>query len=593
MNKKALFSAASATVLCSTMFAAPAMAQTTADIPSNIVASQSGSANVIGGSTTTKKVGDTVPVEWTVQGHPLLSSSNQGETIQHLYVYVPDVVKNVQITALSEPEGPNYDNRGYIYQSNIVDPAPAKYTKTRIRDYADRYREQNFYSTKYDESVTGKPGLTDNGWSVYSIALKPGGVSTFRITGQVTIESEETFVPIRAVARTVKCNGESSSASFQQGCQPLKTSTGGDMDGWAPDMPGPIFSLTDEEIIAQQKEQFDAYGIDGFTTDGCVATVGRAYDDEIPNDAESGISAGQEVVREYNLASSVDMTYLVPWGMEDGCDQAPYYINVEEPEEEPNNGDITIIDIDETNTHNETHIDNSDNSVTEDNSVTDNSETHITNNGTIINGDVYNNEYHFHGAPGVVPTAGDVIEIINNNENNSNAEGGNSESNAESNVDVDVNTGGTATDPETGEGDKPNDGQTPGEGDEPTDDQTPVNGDQPNEGQAPNEDEKDSDKDADKTPAGEVQAPSGEVKAPANGGTKVPSTSTTGGTNLADTSKTASQSKADAVSKSASPSRGATLANTGANGTTIASLIAAGILAIAAGAFMVRRNREV
>lgn len=573
MRKKSLLSIAGVALLSLASFAGPAAAQNRN--PNNNVQGSTGGVNVCAGDTCVEKIGDDAHAEWIVQGFPLASSSNHGETSNTFSIYIPDALKDLKITAINMPVN------GTIEETEVPMTITEDNVPTSLADYQAYLQDPTTYTQNAGDGVvppvpyveksfpsyfergasTSNSGTVGNaaGWHAYDLTLPLQGVTTFRVEGTVTTQAADTYIPIRATNKLWKCNGEGGApCSFEQGCQSILDfpwGTTGDL---------PKFSMRDQATIDNLAKLYQTYGNDGFYTPGCTPTRNYLVD-TIGNDYDASTSAGQTYAKEFRLWDNRDINYTVPMAMEDGCDQAMFHITIcdhQDPQtpSEPANQPGNVV------------INNNAN-----NNVTNNVDNSVTNNETTINNPG--------GSNGTGTNSGARTSInIENNATGGNAEanatGGNAEANAEANSNAEVNNTGVIPAPAQGTDTTSPEGNDSQQGTDTTSTtQTPAStGSMP----APA-----SSKDSG------IASASGDSK-PVTQPVSVKTPSSTSGSNLADTSKTESMSKAEALAKSgsASPSRGTKLANTGANGTTIASLIAAGLLAVAAGAFMVRRKRE-
>lgn len=351
-----------------------------------------------------EKVGDKVRVEYTLQFSNGVSSDDHGQTARGRAVAVPSVIEDLTLDLVSVPEGESdedFPTRGpvgsQIVNKNVSlknffdgegwsDQAGGNLDITTPKDefYASWIKGEDVFTVwdkglepdfKENRDVIPANSLSSSGPStplstiaigdmsrdsqydilVFGTAARPG-VTTLKLSGWVTTQSESTYLPIRIRDVFWKCSQEGGGAgSDSEGCQSLAEYEWGRIES-----PLPEYSLTDQRITEANKRNHTAHGLNGASqcavTEDLAVTRGTAVRDEIGADvAPRTLRYGHGQIVEtqsfavayantFTLKANQQVVYHVAgYGVnEDGCDQAGILIEQCPDAKKPHEGTIVL-----------------------------------------------------------------------------------------------------------------------------------------------------------------------------------------------------------------------------------------------------------
>lgn len=317
----------------------------------------SGAVNCRGGDTCVKKVGDTAEVSWVVQTTPFLKSSDNSRWVTSVYIAIPNVVENLKLETVSLP-----DDKAMAQAKDGAIP-PVKEISHEVNLVSDE-EYQELLKKHSEEAGEGAPYAlpditaylqNDSGefvesnpdtWTaalselgvdkdVYSVtdasrlrnftnaklynlieAKTPSrGVYTFKVSGTVKIEAEDTYLPIRVFNTTQRYL-----LGFPESLQ---------VNDWAQTGDFPEYSLSSPEVNKRiAKLQTTREDTDGRLGSDKCAPTSEIYDrnDILGSDIEQLPSSLKNVREMYAKAYNLTLNplldfYVSPFDMsEDGCD---------------------------------------------------------------------------------------------------------------------------------------------------------------------------------------------------------------------------------------------------------------------------------
>lgn len=299
-------------------------------------AAGSGAINCRGGDTCVEKIGDTAEVEWTIQATNAVQSSDGAWTSGQPVILVPEVVKNLSVTIDALPDRTAYqemvqENTEPSQDGSNVEPAsyPAKEVKAagRIVEVAEYPYPQSEITNNLDDgadkwgivkidSVLGDEAPSGSGWDAYAVPADGGGIVTLTLKGEVTVESEDTYIPIRVTNSTWNC--------LLEVCDSLQSAE------WASTGDLPEFSLTDPEVNARVAQLQTPQGRLG--TPQCAPTSETNRYDLIGSDDPQSVASNRAEsyasTFNLNLNPVVNFTVSGYGANEDWCDQADVHITI-------------------------------------------------------------------------------------------------------------------------------------------------------------------------------------------------------------------------------------------------------------------------
>lgn len=359
INKASRFAAAGALASLSMIFGVAANAQTVDAVGTDSYirepdtyqvigdnvdnyAADSGAISCRGGDTCVEKIGDTAEVEWTIQATNAVTSSDDSQISGQPVILVPEVVKNLSVTIdalpdrtayqemvqeITEPSqgGSNVEPASYPAKEvkaagRIVEvteyPYPQSEITNNLNDGADKWG-----IVKID-SVLGDKAPSGSGWDAYAVPADGGGIVTLTLKGEVTVESEDTYIPIRVTNSTWFC--------LLELCDSLQAYE------WGRTGALPEFSLTDPEVNARVAALQTPQGRLGNPKCSPTSETNRydliGWDNLQPMASDRAAS----YVSTFNLNLNPAVNYTVSgYGAnEDWCDQADVHITICDKAEE-------------------------------------------------------------------------------------------------------------------------------------------------------------------------------------------------------------------------------------------------------------------
>lgn len=341
------------------------MAPAQAMIADNVQNAIGGGVNAHANNTCVEKVGDTAHVEFMMQHQPLLLSTDHNSTSNTGYIAIPKAMKNVKIQ-LEAIGTHGYDNKErYVKFEQPLDIDIEEFKDKNSSDipsmptlHSDGYSEiteenikkslKDFKMSKYTDSINEEPGINivfsgngsnsgtgnvipwygdhndDYDYYIFGNTFRP---ATFKITGDIETNNEDSFVPAAITNIGWKGNDETTSGNYQNGFQNLA-----EYD-WAR-----VGTLP--PVLPKDKGMIEAYKKNN-SDDGLDFSSRIAPTKEIPGDAKYGMigndtrpsargDIGYIYMNQYSLKSkpSVGYTGQVGHSGEDGADMAAAHITI-------------------------------------------------------------------------------------------------------------------------------------------------------------------------------------------------------------------------------------------------------------------------
>lgn len=328
--------------------------------------SDSGAANCNGGDACVEKIGDVAEVSWTVQVSPLLVSADSSLDSMRAKIAIPDVVENLRVETVSLPNSDERLVEGSSDEGNFASSVPVTEVSREVTLlpyngtpddqlpvtpsfdsdpaewsavlYQPEWGDGALTEASYNPNLGGvtEQGATD--FQIVELRALDYGVTTLKVSGEVTVQSEDTYLPVRVDVLT---------SAYEWG--EVVTLEAASRNTISTNIAYPEYSLTDAEVNANIAALQHSDGRLGNAQ--CLPTSETSRLDTIGTDStnEDGsiLTGGLKDV----LILSPSSQYLLAAfdTQEDGCDQADFHITICETVE-PDDTTVTEPETDEPET---------------------------------------------------------------------------------------------------------------------------------------------------------------------------------------------------------------------------------------------------